>query len=367
VGETFDASKVKNPLSLEFPAGFLGKKTIEQRVKEYMEQARQFIKQIEEDYELEMDRIARGDELPSGVIQLVRVYIAQKRKFIVGDKMAGRHGNKGVVSIVAPVQDMPFLDDGTPVDIVLNPLGVPSRMNVGQILETILGYAGVELTNKLRKLVDKGNAAEIREFLLELYKPHKDPEFIEWLREASDTEILAYARQLAQKGIRYANPVFEGMSLEEIKQQLRLAGLPEDGKVRVRDGRTGEYFDYPVTVGYMYMLKLIHMVEDKIHARSVGKYSIITQQPLGGRAHFGGQRFGEMEVWAAEAHGAAYALQEMLTVKSDDVVGRNELYRSIIKGDLPPEPHLPESFQVLVKNLRGLAIDVKTGTKEKGK
>ena len=366
-GEEFDVSKVKNPLSLEFPSGFAGKRNIEKRVKEYMEQARQFIKQIEEAYELEMDRISRGDELPSGVIQLVRVYIAQKRKFIVGDKMAGRHGNKGVVSIVAPVQDMPFLDDGTPVDIVLNPLGVPSRMNVGQILETILGYAGVELTKKLRKLVKEGNPSEIRSFLKELYRPHKDPDFVKWLDEASDTEIVAYATQLAEKGVRYANPVFEGMSLDDIKQQLRLAGLPEDGKVRVRDGRTGEYFDYPVTVGYMYMLKLIHMVEDKIHARSVGKYSIITQQPLGGRAHFGGQRFGEMEVWAAEAHGAAYALQEMLTVKSDDVLGRNALYRSIIKGELPPEPHMPESFQVLVKNLRGLAIDVDIGVKDRKK
>ena len=364
-GETFDPSRVRNPFELEFPSGFAGKKTVEKRVREYVNQARAFINQIEEAYNLEIDRIMRGDELPSGVIQVVRVYIAQKRKFIVGDKMAGRHGNKGVVSIVAPIQDMPFLDDGTPVDIVLNPLGVPSRMNVGQILETILGYAGVELTKKLRELVKEGSVRKVRKFLKELYRPHKDKEFLNWLDKAKGTEIMAYARQLAEKGIKYANPVFESMSLDDIKEQLRLAGLPEDGKVWVRDGRTGEYFDYPVTVGYMYMLKLVHMVEDKIHARSVGKYSIITQQPLGGRAHFGGQRFGEMEVWAAEAHGAAYALQEMLTVKSDDVLGRNALYRSIIKGDLPPEPHLPESFQVLVKNLRGLAIDVEIGVKSR--
>ncbi len=357
-GEKFSKEKVDDPTNLVFPDGFVSDKKLSSQIKRFYEQANEFLKIIKDNYKLEIARIERGDELPAGVIQLVKVYIAQRRRFIVGDKMAGRHGNKGVVSIVAPVEDMPFLDDGTPVDIVLNPLGVPSRMNVGQILETLLGWAGVELTKKLKILLKERNVNKIRQFLLDVYKPHKNPEFIEYLKNAKDSEILAYAELLSEKGIRYATPVFEGLTLDEVKEQLRLAGLPEDGKVMIRDGRTGEYFDYPVTVGYMYMMKLVHMVEDKIHARSVGKYSIVTQQPLGGRAHFGGQRFGEMEVWAAEAHGAAYALQELLTVKSDDVIGRNQLYKSIIKGELSPEPSLPESFNVLVKKLRGLCIDV---------
>jgi DNA-directed RNA polymerase subunit beta len=240
-------------------------------------------------------------------------------------------------------------------------------MNVGQILETLLGWAGVELTKKLKNLLKEKEISKIRQFLLDIYKPHKDEEFVEFLKNAKDSEIMAYAIELSEKGIRYACPVFEGLTLEEVKEQLKLAGLPEDGKVRLRDGRTGEYFDYPVTVGYMYLMKLIHMVEDKIHARSIGKYSLITQQPLGGRAHFGGQRFGEMEVWAAEAHGAAYALQELLTVKSDDVIGRNLLYRSIIRNNLPPEPAMPESFNVLVKKLRGLCLDVQVKTEKERK
>ncbi len=364
-GEKFKIEKVRNVSELRFPEGFVEDRKLEKQVREFVEQAQTLLDELSQELRVEEERASRGDELPSGVLQLVRIYIAQKRKLIVGDKMAGRHGNKGVVSIVAPIQDMPFLDDGTPVDVVLNPLGVPSRMNIGQILETILGWAGVELTKKLRKLVKEGDVGKIRAFLKELYKPHKNKEFLDWLEGATDEQILAYANELAQKGVRYATPVFEGFTLEEIKHQLKLAGLPEDGKVRLRDGRTGEYFDYPVTVGYMYMMKLIHMVEDKIHARSVGRYSIITQQPLGGKAHFGGQRFGEMEVWAAEAHGAAYALQEMLTVKSDDVRGRNELYKSIISGELPPEPHMPESFLVLIKQLRGLGIELKIKTKER--
>jgi DNA-directed RNA polymerase subunit beta len=357
-GEKFSKSKVSNSMSLVFGDKFISDKKTVLKIKRFYEQAREFIKIIEENYKSEIDRIEKGDELPAGVIQLVKVYIAQRRRFAIGDKLAGRHGNKGVVSIIAPIEDMPFLDDGTPVDVVLNPLGVPSRMNIGQILETLLGWAGVELTKKLRKLLKEGNITEIRKFLLDIYKPHRDMEFIEFLKNAKESEILAYAQLLAEKGIRYACPVFEGLSLEEVKEQLKLAGLPEDGKVKLRDGKTGEYFDYPCTVGYMYLMKLIHMVEDKIHARSVGSYSIITQQPLGGRAHFGGQRFGEMEVWAAEAHGAAYALQELLTVKSDDVIGRTQLYKSIVRGDLPPEPSMPESFNVLVKKLRGLCIDV---------
>ncbi|MEO0278859.1 MAG: DNA-directed RNA polymerase subunit beta, partial [candidate division WOR-3 bacterium] len=237
-----------------------------------------------------------------------KVYIAQKRKLQVGDKITGRHGNKGVVAKIAPVEDMPFLEDGTPVDIVLSPLGVPSRMNVGQILETILGWAG--------KI----------------------------------------------KGEYYACPVFEGMTIEEIEEEMKSAGLTFPGKVKLRDGRTGEYFDYPVTVGYMYIIKLIHMVEDKVHARAIGPYSSITQQPVGGKSHFGGQRFGEMEVWALEAHGAAYTLQEMLTIKSDDIDGRNLLFRDLQKGHRPKEPGLPASFDVLVNHLRGLCLDVELRT-----
>jgi DNA-directed RNA polymerase subunit beta len=367
-GEKFSKGKIKNPFEIEWGENFVDDIKIVEKVNQFYEQAEKIINSIEEKYKIDSELVKKGDDLPAGVIQLVKVYIAQRRRFVVGDKMAGRHGNKGVVSIIAPVEDMPFLDDGTPVDVVLNPLGVPSRMNVGQILETLLGWAGVELTKKLKNLLKQNkDISEIRQFLLDIYKPHKDEEFIEFLKNAKDSEIMAYAIELSEKGIRYACPVFEGLTLEEVKEQLKLAGLPEDGKVRLRDGRTGEYFDYPVTVGYMYLMKLIHMVEDKIHARSIGKYSLITQQPLGGRAHFGGQRFGEMEVWAAEAHGAAYALQELLTVKSDDVIGRNLLYRSIIRNNLPPEPAMPESFNVLVKKLRGLCLDVQVKTEKERK
>src|SRR5688572_9459073 len=245
-----------------------------------------------------------GTELPAGVNKLVRVSIAQKRKISEGDKMAGRHGNKGVVARILPSEDMPFLPDGRPVDIILNPIGVPSRMNVGQILETHLGWAA---------------------------------------------DVL---------GLKFASPVFDGATEEAIREQLRRAGLPEDGKIKLRDGRTGEEFDQAVTVGYIYMMKLIHLVEDKIHARSTGPYSLITQQPLGGKAQFGGQRFGEMEVWALEAYGAAHTLQEMLTVKSDDVAGRVKTYEAIVKGEDVFQPGVPESFKVLVKELQSLGIAV---------
>ena len=245
-----------------------------------------------------------GDELPPGVNELVRVYVAQKRKISEGDKMAGRHGNKGVVAKILPKEDMPFLPDGTPVQIVLTPLGVPSRMNLGQIFECHLGYAA--------KLL----------------------------------------------GLHIATPVFDGIQEDEVKDLLEQAGLPRNGKVYLRDGRTGELFDNPVTVGYVYMLKLLHLVDDKVHARSTGPYSLVTQQPLGGKAQMGGQRFGEMEVWALEAYGAAYTLQEMLTVKSDDVVGRVKTYEAIVKGQNIPEPGVPESFKVLLKELQSLALDV---------
>jgi DNA-directed RNA polymerase subunit beta len=249
-------------------------------------------------------KLRKGDELPPGVIKLVKVYIAMKRKLSVGDKMAGRHGNKGVIARILPEEDMPYLPDGTPVEIVLNPLGVPSRMNVGQILETHLGWAAKAL------------------------------------------------------GVHYATPVFDGAVEKEIKEQLTKAGLPTSGKTKLFDGLTGQPFEQPVTVGYIYMLKLSHLVDDKIHARSIGPYSLITQQPLGGKAQFGGQRFGEMEVWALEAYGAAYILQELLTAKSDDVYGRAKIYEAIVKGEAAIEPGVPESFNVLIRELQSLCLDV---------
>ncbi len=277
---------------------------VDSRIQSLMEAAARAIEGIEGTYEKEMERMMRGDELPPGVSKLVKVYVARKRKVSVGDKMAGRHGNKGVVSRIVPEEDMPMLEDGTPVDIILNPLGVPSRMNVGQILETHLGWAAHEL------------------------------------------------------GFMATTPVFHGASIAEIKSALKKAGLPESGKATLYDGVTGETFDNEITVGYIYMLKLSHLVDDKIHARSIGPYSLVSQQPLGGKAQFGGQRFGEMEVWALEAYGAAYCLQELLTVKSDDVTGRSKIYEAIVKGDNAPDPGLPESFNVLIKELQSLCLDV---------
>jgi DNA-directed RNA polymerase subunit beta len=252
----------------------------------------------------EKNKIAAGDELQPGILQMSKVYVAKKRKLQVGDKMAGRHGNKGIVSKIVPLEDMPFMPDGTPVDIVLNPLGVPSRMNLGQLFETALGWAGKEL------------------------------------------------------GVHFATPIFDGASWDEVGDYLEKAGLPRTGKSVLYDGRTGERFEHEVTIGIIYILKLSHLVEDKIHARSIGPYSLITQQPLGGKAQFGGQRLGEMEVWALEAYGAAHTLQEMLTLKSDDVQGRAKMYESIVKGDNMPNPSIPESFNVLVRELQGLCLDV---------
>ena len=256
-------------------------------------------------------KLKKGDELPPGVIKMVKIYIAMRRKLSVGDKMAGRHGNKGVISKIVPDEDMPFMADGTPVEIILNPLGVPSRMNVGQILETHLGWAGFKL------------------------------------------------------GKKYATPVFDGATEADIKGELTIAELPTSGKVKLHDGMTGIAFEQPVTVGYIYMLKLSHLVDDKIHARSIGPYSLITQQPLGGKAQFGGQRFGEMEVWALEAYGAAYILQELLTAKSDDVYGRAKIYEAIVKGEAAAEPGVPESFNVLIRELQSLCLDVELMKKPK--
>jgi len=269
--------------------------------------------------------------------------------------MAGRHGNKGVISKIVPVEDMPYMADGTPVDVVLNPLGVPSRMNVGQILETHLGWAAKGLGQKIGEMLRAGKeAAELRAFLDKIYNTSGKPEDINSL---TDVEIVDLAENL-QDGVPFATPVFDGATEQEIKDMLELAGLPRSGQVSLYDGRTGEAFDRPVTVGYMHVLKLHHLVDDKMHARSTGPYSLVTQQPLGGKAQFGGQRFGEMEVWALEAYGAAYTLQEMLTVKSDDVNGRTKVYESIVKGDHKIDAGMPESFNVLVKEIRSLAMDI---------
>jgi len=302
------------PLTVTFLANRAGKALLDlpvaeagglrRRIEDIEGTAREQIRALQALRDEKISKLRRGDELPPGVIKMVKVYIAMKRKLSVGDKMAGRHGNKGVVSIIVPEEDMPYTEDGTPVDLILNPLGVPSRMNVGQILETHLGWAAKQL---------------------------------QW---------------------SVATPVFDGATEEDIKTALRQAGLPEDGRVTLYDGKTGMSFDQKVVVGQIYMMKLHHLVDDKIHARSTGPYSLVTQQPLGGKAQFGGQRLGEMEVWALEAYGAARTLQEMLTVKSDDVVGRTRMYEAIVKGENTLEASLPESFNVLVKELQSLALDV---------
>jgi DNA-directed RNA polymerase subunit beta len=299
--------------------------------------------------------LTQGDDLAPGVLKMVKVYLAVKRRIQPGDKMAGRHGNKGVISMIVPVEDMPFSEDGTPVDIVLNPLGVPSRMNVGQVLETHLGWAAKGLGKKIGAMVEaKAKVDELRKFLDAIYNTSGKSEELDSL---SDEEVIELAKNL-KGGVPMATPVFDGVNEEELKGMLRLAELPESGQTSLIDGRTGEQFERQVTVGYMYMLKLNHLVDDKMHARSTGPYSLVTQQPLGGKAQFGGQRFGEMEVWALEAYGAAYTLQEMLTVKSDDVNGRTKMYKNIVDGDHRMEAGMPESFNVLLKEIRALGIDI---------
>jgi DNA-directed RNA polymerase subunit beta len=310
------------------------------------------LKKIVKDKE---DKLQKGDELPPGVIKLVKVYIAMKRKLSVGDKMAGRHGNKGVIARILPEEDMPYINDGTPVEIVLNPLGVPSRMNVGQILETHLGWAGHELGQKVTELLAQNSREET--LRRELKAIFKDTPLAEKVAEWDEETLLAGAQGM-KEGAFFASPVFDGSRETEIKSLLKQAGLPESGKTELFDGMTGDKFEQPVTVGYIYMLKLSHLVDDKIHARSIGPYSLITQQPLGGKAQFGGQRFGEMEVWALEAYGAAYILQELLTAKSDDVYGRTKIYEAIVKGEAAIEPGVPESFNVLIRELQSLCLDV---------
>jgi len=311
-------------------------------------------KRLDRRFEDKVDKLQRGDELPPGVMKMVKVFVAVKRKLQPGDKMAGRHGNKGVISRIMPIEDMPHLEDGTAVDVVLNPLGVPSRMNVGQIFETHLGWAsaglGRQIANLLEAWQNGGQRKALMDRLTEIYG--KDQELPE-----TDEELVELARNLS-KGVPIATPVFDGAHISDIEDLLVAAGLNPTGQVQLYDGQTGEAFKRQVTVGYIYMLKLHHLVDDKIHARSIGPYSLVTQQPLGGKAQFGGQRFGEMEVWALEAYGAAYNLQEMLTVKSDDVAGRTKVYESIVRGDDTFEAGIPESFNVLMKEMRSLGLNV---------
>jgi DNA-directed RNA polymerase subunit beta len=316
------------------------------------------IKKLEERFNDKVDKLQRGDELLPGVMKMVKVFVAVKRKLQPGDKMAGRHGNKGVISRILPAEDMPYLEDGTPMDVVLNPLGVPSRMNVGQILETHLGWAssglGKQIGDAAEAAMRSGSTENLRKQMKAVYpKPQYDAN----INDMDDDQVIEQGKILG-RGVPMGTPVFDGAVEGDVRHLLKQAGLSETGQEILTDGRTGEPFDRPVTVGYIYMLKLHHLVDDKIHARSIGPYSLVTQQPLGGKAQFGGQRFGEMEVWALEAYGAAYTLQEMLTVKSDDVSGRTKVYEAIVRGDDDFEAGIPESFNVLVKELRSLGLNV---------
>ncbi|MEL7543780.1 MAG: DNA-directed RNA polymerase subunit beta, partial [Pseudomonadota bacterium] len=318
-------------------------------------------KSLERRFIDKVDKVQRGDEMLPGVMKMVKVFVAVKRKLQPGDKMAGRHGNKGVISQIVPIEDMPYSADGTPVDIVLNPLGVPSRMNVGQILETHLGFAcrglGIQIGDAVDHFHDTQDKGRLKTLLGKIYG---DDETVQSL----DDDGLVELGENLRGGVPIATPVFDGASESEIVDMLELAGFDSSGQVELHDGRTGEPFDRKVTVGYKYLLKLHHLVDDKIHARSIGPYSLVTQQPLGGKAQFGGQRFGEMEVWALEAYGAAYTLQEMLTVKSDDVAGRTKVYEAIVRGDDAFEAGIPESFNVLVKEMRGLGLNVELNDSE---
>jgi DNA-directed RNA polymerase subunit beta len=352
-GQVLDAEALES-----IPRKYVGELPVEdaEEIATKMRELEEIVSVREEHFRDKIDRLSKGDELPPGVIKMVKVYIAIKRKLQVGDKMAGRHGNKGVISRILPEEDMPYLQDGRPVDIVLNPLGVPSRMNVGQILETHLGWGGKVLGWQFQNMLEaKFGSQAIRDHILKIYAG--DDELHAWLKKLSDDEIRSVAAKL-RRGVHFASPVFDGAPESAIKESLAIAGLPESGQAVLFDGRTGDAFDQEVTVGVMYMLKLHHLVDDKIHARSIGPYSLVTQQPLGGKAQFGGQRLGEMEVWAMEAYGTAYALQEFLTVKSDDVMGRTRMYEAIVKGEYTLEPGLPESFNVLIKELQALCLNI---------
>jgi DNA-directed RNA polymerase subunit beta len=349
---------VSEALLTEIPRKYWGEIAVEEseQVQQILRDLEDLVRTREEHFRDKIERLSKGDELPPGVIKMVKVYIAIKRKLQVGDKMAGRHGNKGVISRILPEEDMPYLQDGSPVDLVLNPLGVPSRMNVGQILEIHLGWGAYELGRKVQAMVEEQReVSDVKDRLKAIYSG--DETLDGFFDDLSEGEVKLAAKKV-QKGVFMASPVFDGAHESDIKGALDLAGLPNSGQAILFDGRTGDAFDQNVTVGIMYMLKLHHLVDDKIHARSIGPYSLVTQQPLGGKAQFGGQRLGEMEVWAMEAYGAAYALQEFLTVKSDDVMGRTRMYEAIVKGDYTLEAGLPESFNVLIKELQSLCLNV---------
>jgi DNA-directed RNA polymerase subunit beta len=355
-GDIITNEKIKDLSRVDLRSISINDDKIQKKIEKLSSHFEGVIKTLENRFNDKVDKLQRGDELLPGVMKMVKVFVAVKRKLQSGDKMAGRHGNKGVISRIIPAEDMPYLEDGTPVDVVLNPLGVPSRMNVGQILETHLGWAAAGLGNKISKMVYSGvdSNDNVKKFLSQIYG---DKQFKSDLSSLTDQQINQQAQNL-KRGIPMATPVFDGASEKDVRDMLKLADLDETGQVWLTDGRTGDVFDRKVTVGFIYMLKLHHLVDDKIHARSIGPYSLVTQQPLGGKAQFGGQRFGEMEVWALEAYGAAYTLQEMLTVKSDDVSGRTKVYESIIRGDDDFEAGIPESFNVLIKELKSLGLNV---------
>jgi len=344
--ELFEIKLQNEKLNKELETFYLNHKALQKEFKEKLDAAKK--------------KIEAYDDLPPGVLKMVKVFLAVKRRVQPGDKVAGRHGNKGVISRIVPVEDMPYMEDGTPIDIVLNPLGVPSRMNVGQILETHLGWAAKELGNKVKTILKEKEGTtlikSLREFLGKVYNTNNASEKIQ-LSKLTDDEIMELANNL-KDGVPMATPVFDGAEEGEIKSLLKLADLPDSGQTRLIDGRSGKYFDRPTTVGYMYILKLNHLVDDKMHARSTGPYSLVTQQPLGGKAQFGGQRFGEMEVWALEAYGASHTLRELLTVKSDDVQGRTRMYKQIVDGTNELDTGIPESFNVLMKEIRSLGLSM---------
>ena len=354
-GDALDEEFLSNLAPSEWFKLRMKDESLNDSIKEAKDKLKAYESVLKSRFEDKKKKIVSGDDLPPGVQQVIKVYLSIKRRIQPGDKLAGRHGNKGVISVIMPVEDMPFDENGEPVDIVLNPLGVPSRMNVGQLMETHLGWASKELGKKIGQLISNAsNLAETKKFVDKVYSATGRPED---LSKLTDKEFRELCENL-KSGVPMATPVFDGASEKEIKSMLELADLPLSGQTTLYDGRTGDAFERPVTIGYMYILKLNHLIEDKMHARSTGSYSLVTQQPLGGKAQFGGQRLGEMEVWALEAYGAANTLQEMLTVKSDDVPGRTKVYKNIVDGNYEMEAGIPESYNVLTKEIRSLGIDI---------
>ena len=354
-GDSLDEEFLSNLAPSEWFKLRMKDEPLNDSIKEAKDKLKAYESVLKSRFEDKKKKIVSGDDLPPGVQQVIKVYLSIKRRIQPGDKLAGRHGNKGVISVIMPVEDMPFDENGEPVDVVLNPLGVPSRMNVGQLMETHLGWASKELGKKIGQLINNAsNLAETKKFVDKVYSATGRPED---LSKFTDKEFKELCENL-KSGVPMATPVFDGASEKEIKSMLELADLPVSGQTTLFDGRTGDAFERPVTIGYMYILKLNHLIEDKMHARSTGSYSLVTQQPLGGKAQFGGQRLGEMEVWALEAYGAANTLQEMLTVKSDDVPGRTKVYKNIVDGNYEMEAGIPESYNVLTKEIRSLGIDI---------